>query len=214
MNMGSRAFFLIVAGSAMLVIASRARAGEFAPPLQTTPSSEAIAANVGNPPRAATQAIDRAVSKLEEAALQLDFASNDQELNLLYSAHDLLATAIDKLCCVQRERVAALEADIDHVILRDNALFGPDASPLGDRFGPPAPNRAQLVRLVKEGQGLARNMPGEFRLRSWDTPIATGQAPGIERGSSSMTPFGGPGDKVGSRLSDPIAAQSLSDPHS
>ena len=164
----------------IVLFASRAHAEPHSP--QTEP--HAAVAQFANDPRAThtsdpDKSIRAAVRVLEQAALQRDFASNQQELAFLQSAHDQLAAAMQALCCLQRERTAQLISDIKHVIVRDSTYLGAAVSAEGDDFGPPGPTQNQLKQLVTEGQDLVRNAPLVHRLRDADAfdlasaPVAT-----------------------------------------
>lgn len=160
-------FLMLTLVSIMVLFASHAHAQALNPeqraPIAAIQYAGATSGvNRGDPARR----IRSAVRKLEQAALQLDFSSNERELELLQSARDRLALAIGGLCCAQRERAAGLQADIDHVIVRDASRLGLLVSPEGNEFGPPAPTRSQLAQLVSEGQELVRDAPVVRRLRT------------------------------------------------
>lgn len=141
-----------------------------------------------------------AVRRLEQAALQHDFASNERELQLLQSAHDELEAAIKTLCCGERERVAALESDIARALTEDSSYLGPLVSPDGEQFGPVAPSQSQLAQLVTEGQEVLRHAPTVERLR-----IAPG--PDIAQG-----PIGPPPASAGTSLAQLAAGGPVSLP--
>ncbi|SPE27037.1 exported hypothetical protein [Burkholderiales bacterium] len=114
--------------------------------------------------QAAMHEIGSAARRLEQATLQWDFSSNSQELALLQSAHDRLASAIKSLCCAQRVRAVELLTDIEFVMARASARLDPSRSATGASYGPPAPSRDQLAQLTTEAQDLARGTPGAHRL--------------------------------------------------
>lgn len=168
-----KAFLLITLICATVFFLTRAHAQE--PSAVMEPVNAAIA--IGNSePTETTQLIRAAVQQLQQAALQRDFASNTDELELLGSAHDTLVKAIKKLCCQERERATQLVSDIEHVLVRDSTYLGPLVSPADERFGPPAPTRDQLAQLVQEGQELVRGAPTMHRLIDSDTYSLTSRS--------------------------------------
>ena len=175
MDRRKNAALLLMLASAMTLGAARATAPAGVARLPSTASvltaADALSAWTGT---SARRQLHAAVRGLEQAALQTDFASNDEELALLQSAHDRLLGAARSLCCAQRARALRLAADIDHVIVRDSARLGALVSPDGDSFGPPAPTRNQLAQLATEGRDLLRNVrPWHPIVDSDDDALAT-----------------------------------------
>lgn len=161
-----KAFLLLALVCATLFFLTRAHAQEAS--AMEEPASAAVAITDAEPTEA-TQLVRSAVQQLQQAALQRDFTSNDNVLQMLRSAHDTLVAAIKKLCCQERERAAQLASDIEHVLVRDSTYLGPLISPADERFGPPAPTRDQLAQLALEGQELIRGAAVMHRLIDSDT---------------------------------------------
>ncbi len=160
MDERKKAFLLLTLVSAMMLFASHAHASTVSTATISGAGAPTNADTLQGPAqKAAMHQIRAAVRGLEQAALQADFASNAEELALLQSAHDRLQAAARSLCCAKRARSLRLAADIDHVIARASAHFGPLVSPDGDFIGPPAPSQNQLAQLATEGRELVRNVP-------------------------------------------------------
>jgi hypothetical protein len=162
MNEQQKGLLAVALAGALILTAARAHAqvlplAQGAPQVAARPADEPGRKDPDRPVR-------RAVRQLEQAALQLDYASNSQELAWLQLAHDELAAALDDACCRARQRIAELEVDLNHVIVRDAARLGSPFSSSGDSFGPPAPTHGQLDRLVLEGQAILRDTPPAGRL--------------------------------------------------
>jgi len=168
-----KAFLLLALICATVLFFTRAHAQEALTTEQ--PMAAAVAASEKKPIEA-KQLIRLAVQQLQQAALQRDFASNADELQMLQSAHDTLVAAIKKLCCEEREHAAQLSSDIEHVLVRDSTYLGALVSPADDRFGPPAPTRDQLAQLAQEGEELMRGAPIVHRLIDSDMYSLTSRA--------------------------------------
>lgn len=190
MNDEKKAFLLLALIGAMILFASQAHA-EIGPPV--THPSTASTVVTGDMQSKAGQSpmheIRSAVGRLEQAALESDFASNTQVLALLQTAHDRLGSAIKSLCCAQRARAVQLQSDIEHVIVRDSARLGPLVSTDGDTFGPPAPTRNQLAQLATEGQDLMRDAPIVHRPVDTDAFDTTNQETGDTRSRARQDPM-------------------------
>ena len=110
--------------------------------------------------------IDDARRALEQAAVQVDFASDAREIELLQQAHDDLSGAIDQLHGPQRQRTLDVLSDLNQAMHRATASLGRLIAPGGEGFGPLVPSRQLLRGLATEALELQRNAPELQRLPS------------------------------------------------
>jgi hypothetical protein len=194
MNHHHRALLLLAAVSGILFVATRADAdgSTFAANPTVAPTANARDAEAADK-RGGKFEIRYAVGQLDQAALQWDFSSHAQELDLLQSARARLASWIGKQRSPQLEYAQQLETDIDDVILRASSQIGPLHSATGASYGPPAPSRNQLAQLATEAQNLERETATARRLTDGtrDASIRSSQDPGVQSAGESFDPAQG-----------------------
>ena len=192
MNDQQKAFLVLTLASALILFATRAHAA-----VRDLPAQECCAAvsheRCGLAPaalRGSASDVDTAAHTLEQAALQWDLASNLQEIEWLQKAHDLLVESLAGLECDQRQAAVQIASEIDHLIVRDSARFGPLVAPDAGQFGPPPPKRSELAGLAGRGIELERSVDSLAVLgATTETRVPPGAWPVTHAASPGATPF-------------------------